>query len=340
VDAWDGGRLDLDQVGGALAVCDAEGLVWKSSPAARRIFAGMGITADDSPEYPHRLPPALWGELTMTPIGEAVQWEPEQGAPGVWLGVTRYHLGEDMGLLVMREFSDEAKVLAHRLHHQRLAITGGLVAGVAHDLRTAIGCILYNAESVLERGLDADRTPESLRDIRDAARHLRQTVDSLLAFASRGRPSAGPTRVSELLATLNALLQPRVREGRHSLVLDLRPRSLAVQANSIYVEQILANLLVNAMEASSRPLRMTVRCRDYEGALVRFRVSDDGPGIPEHLRNRIFEPFFTAKPTGSGLGLTMARSTAREMGGDLVLTDTDAGTTFDLFVPRAPDLAR
>ncbi|MFO0571423.1 MAG: ATP-binding protein [Polyangiaceae bacterium] len=103
------------------------------------------------------------------------------------------------------------------------------------------------------------------------------------------------------------------------------------------VEQMLVNLVMNAAEASSRPQRIDlVAVPDRErGSIVRVRVTDAGPGVPEELRDRVFEPFFTTKPKGTGIGLTTAREAARDLGGDLVLEDSDRGACFAVLLPMA-----
>jgi signal transduction histidine kinase len=121
------------------------------------------------------------------------------------------------------------------------------------------------------------------------------------------------------------------REKGHELRSQITPPSLTVRGNSILIDQIIVNLLVNAAEASTGPIHVLLECSravPSDPPRVRVSVADDGPGVPPSLRDSIFHPFFTTHSDGSGLGLTTAREAAREMGGDLVLETSERGARF------------
>jgi len=126
--------------------------------------------------------------------------------------------------------------------------------------------------------------------------------------------------------------------------------ALDVLAGDCRLEQALVNLIVNAAEADAGPLRIAVRCTTFERPLagpsvpsgplplargLRIDVQDDGPGIPENLHSRVFDPFYTTKADGTGLGLPMAREAMLACGGDLRVRPNRHGACFSIWVPRA-----
>ncbi|HEY3494963.1 MAG TPA: ATP-binding protein, partial [Polyangiaceae bacterium] len=155
----------------------------------------------------------------------------------------------------------------------------------------------------------------------------------LLGFAKLGPPVADDVVLSEVVGRACSLVRPMYRERGHELKSQVQP-SLRVRGNSILLDQIFVNLLVNAAEASREPIHVLLECEPLprgakdEPARVRISVSDDGPGVPPSLRESIFHPFFTTHTDGSGLGLTTAREAARDMGGDLFLEPTERGARF------------
>ena len=112
---------------------------------------------------------------------------------------------------------------------------------------------------------------------------------------------------------------------------------------SLGMPHIFINILMNAAQASREPVAVRVLSavderKDGAGRSareVRVVVSDDGPGIPAHVRPRLFDPFFSTKHGGSGIGLTLARQSARELGGDIRLLDSEKGASFEVKLPHA-----
>ena len=334
-----GTYLCLEDIGGAIAVCSAEGELLGATPSARALLARLGI---NPPSLPHKLPPSLWGEIAGTPLGEATEWRPAQPAGGACLGCTRYRLGDAHALLLMREVSEKQLVLSQRLHQQRLEATGRLVATIAHDLREPLASIVYNADVLATSNgrISPDLEREILAAIRAASDQLRGTVDGLLDFARLGPPVATEVCLPHVIDRVLGLLRPRFREGEHTVTHVVDPRTPWVRGNPLILEQILVNLVMNAVEAATGPTHIHIRVEpqalETDGCQVRITIEDDGPGVPPELRDRIFDPFYTSKPKGTGLGLTVAREAAEDLGGDLLLLASDRGARFQVRLPCEP----
>ncbi len=333
-DATDGQvtAIDLADVGGALATCDASGTVTGCSPSAWSLLSRLGL---DVPRLPAALPDGLWDVITSRPVGEAVQWR-SSGAWHLLLGCTRYALGADRWLLVMSEIGQKQEMLALRLHQQRLQALGRLVATTAHDLRSPLASIVFNGDVLASRmgDLSPERVRETAADIRLAASRLRSTIDCLLDYARIGPPMPIEVSIPELLTRLQSLLRPVLRAGGHQLVSEIARDAERVLGNPLAVEQIFVNLVLNSIEAARAPITVRVSS-SAQGKLLRVIVEDDGPGIRFEHRLQVFDPFFTTKPEGTGIGLSAAREAARDAGGDVLLVRWTDGAAFAVMLPAA-----
>lgn len=227
----------------------------------------------------------------------------------------------------------------------RLNTLGELAAGLAHELNQPLAAVLASAQAA--RRLLDDEPPDTTtaRDaLRQAADQARRAAD-VLARLRRGleRPSATSTLQPVLLseAARNALylLEPEFARRQVAPRLEAAPGELAVQAEPVALEQIIHNLLTNALQAleqvppGERSLALQVRQEGSRGTLA---VEDSGPGIPPEVLPRVFEPFFTTREHGLGLGLSLCESLAAGMGGDLsVLPRAPRGAAFTLRLPIA-----
>jgi signal transduction histidine kinase len=340
--SWNGSALTLAAFGAPVAVVDTLGRVVGLSPQARELLVSIGIAPNSSP-FP--LPESLWAELSVATEGDAIEWQPASGEPGAWLGCTRYSLGVDHSVILMRETSAKRAELHRRLHKQRLESTGRLIASIAHDVRSSVASILYNADWMASSSssLPTVELVDTVAEIQSAGRRLQSIVDRLLDFAKLGPPVSADISVREVLRRVTALVRPAYRGHDHTLVTRVHEDADSVRGNGLIIDQVLVNLLINASEASERGLTVTISTElahaTIDGAAVsgprqvRIIVEDDGPGIPDGVRARVFQPFFTTRPQGTGLGLTTAREAARDLGGDLVLEPSSGGARFVLSLP-------
>lgn len=340
--SWDGAAVRLEHLEAPVAVCDANGTVLGMSPRAFDLFEGLGI-GPRRPPFP--FPSSLWKALSEATRGAAIEWRPEDGERSACLGCTRYALGASHSIVLMQEVSAKRAQLMRRLHQQRLESTGRLVASISHDVRTALASILYNAD-FLHNAIDSlsrEEVVTTVRDVHIASRRLQAIVDRLLDFAKLGPPVTDDVSLEDVLRRVLALVRPIFRERCHTLKAKVQPEGAWVRGNALVIDQILVNLLVNAAEASSSPIDVSVDVRraaeDLDGRMpaMRVEVSDSGPGVPAAMRDTIFQPFFTTRTEGTGLGLTTSREAARELGGDLTLEPSDRGARFVLTLPGAAE---
>jgi signal transduction histidine kinase len=331
--------MHLSDLHAPVVVCSADGTVVNATDEARELLGRVHGSQPSSGQVPGE----LWEHLQAVPVGEAVDWRPPGNERSV-LGCTRYGFGEHY-LLLMKEVSHKHAALSRRMHSQRLEATGRLVASVAHELRNAVASIVYSAELLDLGGMDIPRETlsDTVVEMVAASRQLQSSVNSLLGYARLGPSVNVPVSLREVMTRAQGFLRSVYREGDRHLQVEIPVAADWVQGNTLIVEQIFVNLLLNAAEATSGPLLVRVQSdlAVPPGALpgtpmhVRVRVVDNGPGIPQRLRHSVFQPFFSTREQGTGLGLTIASEAAASLGGYLILEPpTVPGTCFAVYLPR------
>jgi two-component system sensor histidine kinase RegB len=220
---------------------------------------------------------------------------------------------------------------------ERMVALGTLAAGTAHELNTPLGTIAILAGELVDQ-LEGDRRTEAA-EIRAQVRRCKEIITSMLA------PRAGEFEEPEEFALDDAVARARTRwqkgrPGPHP-ELQISPEAIGatVRLPKLAFERAIENLLENAAEATEgRSTRMVRILLSREGEDLSLTVADNGVGVPEALRNRVGEPFFTTKGPGrgSGLGLYLARNVVERQGGEMsVISKEGEGTRVVLLVPAA-----
>jgi signal transduction histidine kinase len=208
-----------------------------------------------------------------------------------------------------------------------------LVSALAHEVKNPLGAIGLTVETL--RAGASPRDQEAIDVVASEVERLALLVDEL-RLVGGGPKRFVPERVlpGEAVASVLALLR-RTFEHRGLTLETSAPKDAPrVLVDPRALKQALLNLLLNAIEASPRGGTVTVRVV-AQGGRVRFEVEDQGPGVPEASRSRLFEPFVTTKEGGTGLGLALARLVAREHAGSLELVPSARGARFALELPAA-----
>lgn len=202
----------------------------------------------------------------------------------------------------------------------KLALLGQVAAGVAHEINQPVAAIRAYADNASEflRRQDAGSVQENLVTIATLTERIGHITGELRAFSRKAGASVGPTRLTEALDGALLLVGPRARRQGVTLQRPPEGQDFLVRANRVRLEQVLVNLLQNALEAlEGRPDGRVILALQDLGATVQIHVSDNGPGLSPDARARLFTPFHTSKPEGLGLGLVICRDIVTEFGGEL-----------------------
>lgn len=228
---------------------------------------------------------------------------------------------------------------------EKLAALGELTAGMAHEINNPMAVILGNLDVLTqELGERAEPVRQEIDLIIEQVYRVRDIIDSLLRYARPGDYAGWVETldVNDLLRDTLKLVDHLVREGEIEVRLDLAA-TCPVRIGLQDLQQVMVNLLVNAVHAigdSSGIIR--VSSRDWDGKGVALAVSDNGPGIPEALREKVFTPFFSTKDTGAGtgLGLSISYGLVRRYGGNITLESAPGeGTELCVWLLSEPEIS-
>jgi two-component system sensor kinase FixL len=227
----------------------------------------------------------------------------------------------------------------------RLNELGEMASTLAHELNqplSAIANYVQGSRRMLDR-LDAD-VPPALRGALDetAKQALRagDIIRHLREFVTRGDTDKEPEDIKNLIEEAGALALVGSRERGIKSVFDFSDEPGMVMADRVQIQQVLINLMRNAMEAmrDSESKELTVRTRPTEGGRMQVEVEDTGPGISEEIAPQLFQPFVTSKAHGMGIGLSISRRIIESHGGELtVIRNAFGGATFAFSLPVLPE---
>lgn len=221
------------------------------------------------------------------------------------------------------------------LESERLATIGRMASSISHDLRHSLATVVANAEFLAEARLDDHQRDELYREVRLAVDQMTEMLESFLEF-SRTREALRPSfgNLQEVLerALQNVRANP---EFSHIALVVNSDHDCEGWFDLRRLERAFQNLVINAFEAVSPDHgKVDVNLRRQAGS-IQFRVEDNGPGIPEDIRSRLFEPFVSSgKQYGTGLGLTVVQKIVEDHGGTVRVERTSAqGTVFLMTLP-------
>jgi two-component system NtrC family sensor kinase len=244
----------------------------------------------------------------------------------------------------------DRRVMAHQvIETGRLASIGELAAGIAHEINNPVAIMVQEAgwiDDLLGEGdpCSGENLEEIMRavgQIRTQGERCKEITYKLLSFARKTDPTILEVDLNEIVDEVIGLTSQKTRYANVRVETELSPDLPSVRASPSELQQVLLNLVNNAIDAIERPGgTVTVSTKTVEEDVV-LEVQDTGKGIPEANLGRIFDPFFTTKPVGrgTGLGLPICYGIVEKMGGRITVeSEIEQGTTFAVFIPReAPE---
>lgn len=218
-------------------------------------------------------------------------------------------------------------------HASRVNAMGEMASGMAHELAQPLTAILSQAQAGrhLARRGDVASLGTVLDDTVSQAQRAADILDRLRRWSKPNRAPSTPCALHDAAQSVQRLLALEAKIRGAEITLSLYDDPLFIDADPVELEQVVFNLVRNALDAADGA-RVTIRT-DVDGSMAILDVTDNGPGVPNDIKTRIFEPFVTGKPDGTGLGLALCQRLVEEMDGDIALLSDAAETTFRLSLP-------
>ncbi|MEM9074966.1 MAG: ATP-binding protein [Myxococcota bacterium] len=323
----------------AVVVLDDQDRVRTLNPAARTV---LGLSEASVGE---ELASVLSLPVLLERLGDA-----RGRSDGIFLEATSFEgrsidlLATPLGsekevLLVAEDVTDALRTKDRLIQTERLAAIGRMAAHVTHEVRNPLSSIGLNVEMLEDELAEGDNEARALmRAIHREVDRLTAITEEYLRLARLPQPHLEPDELSEMLESVALFVRREMETSNVELVLDVARDLPMVAYDEAQMRQALLNLLRNAREAmEGGVIRIVARAR---GEGVQLDVIDEGPGIAEDQRHRIFDLFFSTKERGSGLGLPLTKQIVAAHGGTIAcLAAEGGGTRFELWLPAAGAVA-
>jgi PAS domain S-box-containing protein len=258
------------------------------------------------------------------------------------------------GVAIIADITERKQMDQRLWEAQKMESIGLLAGGVAHDFNNLLMGILGNASMAMDSLGSPAKVREALQDVVRASERAAELTRQLLAYAGKGHFVVGPVDLSSLLRQMAPLIQSSIPR-KVGLVLNLAPGLPGIEADKAQLEQVAMNLIINAAEAIEGEGKVTVTTgirrvdaierrhfltdQELDGCYVALEVRDTGAGMDEETRRRIFDPFFSTKFLGRGLGLSATWGIVRRHRGAIRVNSAPGqGTTFQVLFPGAAEI--
>jgi two-component system sensor histidine kinase FlrB len=309
---------------GGVLVLDGAGEILECNPAARDLL-GEPLLAQCFAAVLHRAAAAGTG------VGAGGGAEHTELCSGRFVNISRRELDSGGEVVLLTDVTESHLMQVFLARQQRLLTLGELAAGLAHQIRTPLAAALLYASQMTLPGRSTEELARCAEKTAGSLKQLDRLVNDMLAFA-HGGAAREPVSVSAVLEQVAQWLRPALRRGIRLTIRTQAP-DLMVRANAPSLVSAVLNLATNALQAASADLDLELLGRRTAAGRAQIVVSDNGPGVPQQIRERIFEPFFTTRARGNGIGLAIVKSVVEAHHGSVCLAETARGATFIIELP-------
>ena len=316
-------ELLLNVLPGGIVVLDGEGIVNECNPAAEELL-GQTLLGQS------------WSEI----IQRAFAPRSDDGheislSDGRRVNISTCPLGSEPGQILLITDVTEMRRLQDRLsHQQRLAAMGETAASLAHQIRTPLASALLYASNLKRQHMSDGERLRVGEKIFSRLRHLEQLIKNMLLYARGVELDEEVFSAADLLLELKQILDTQLKATQTQFSWHDESRGMMLKGNHQMLLSGLVNLCVNAMQAMGTGGRLRIFADSVDSGHLEFRIVDNGPGIPVDKQNEIFNPFFTTRKEGTGLGLPVVAAIAKAHKGSIQLeSEAGCGCTFRLCLP-------
>lgn len=283
-------------------------------PAGVVVLDKRGVVSQCNPAAIDLLGEPLEGELWRDIIQRCFAPQLDDGheislQDGRRINMVTRSLEREPGQLILLTDMTETRELQRRLdRHRRLSEMGRMMSSLAHQIRTPLSAAMLYAGHLADSELSTQQIQRFAQKVVSRLNHLDQQVKDMLIFVKGDVKLTDTITMSQLMMELNSAADVPFRNTDSSFTVINEVPELCLQTNCESMVGALMNLVNNAMQSQPGPVDIVVTCRDGGEGCVQILVCDNGPGIDGEVLRHLHEPFFTTKPQGTGLGLSVVRA--------------------------------
>ena len=260
----------------------------------------------------------------------------------VLVGGATFDEGQDAVVAFVVDLTERKRAEAELAHANRVATMGQLTASIAHEVNQPIAALLTNAETAVRwlarQPPDLEKAIRSIDRIIGDGKRAADIVSRIRDFSKKAPARKEDLEINEAILEIMILTRAAMSEHGVLVKMQLSERLPHILGDRVQLQQVVLNLIMNAIEAMSevgeRSRELLISTSEAESGGVLVAVSDSGPGLPPASLARIFEPFYTTKAEGLGMGLSICRSIVEAHGGRLWVTPNEPhGAVFSVKLP-------
>lgn len=318
----------LEALPAAVVVLDGNDLIVDYNQAAEQL---LGLPLENE----------HWGSIWEGMRERVLRDASQEGATllpknGRLLSITERSLEQEPGRILVLVDVTETRQLQERLNHQeRLSAMGEMAAQLAHQIRTPLSSALLYTSHLARPDLDPAQRHRFSGRLRSRLQHVERQINDMLSFARNGVSSVESLLLSSLLSEFVRNCEPQLEAvGAVVILHDATDGNLTILGNRDALLGALNNLLSNALDHGATRIGLTLSLPEDDQEKALIRIIDNGEGVPADIRHRLFEPFFTTRSDGTGLGLAVVQNVLLHHQGEIELeTASESGATFRLLLP-------
>jgi len=251
------------------------------------------------------------------------------------ISISTCPLGEDPGQIILLTDVSETRELQEKLNqYQRLTALGEMAAGLAHQIRTPLATGLLVASQLKNTNCDANKRVEMVEKVMSHMRHLEGLVNDMLMFSRSEYGGDELVDVSQFIEAMKNDIEAQNLNFNINFTLKNEINNAVLVGNRSILLSAIQNIIVNAFQAAGAHGEVLVFTKSDFSSSIDICIVDNGPGIPDNVKEKIFEPFFTTRSQGTGLGLSIVQSIIRAHKGEVWLNST--GSKGSMFIVRLP----
>ena len=314
--------------------------ILKVLPAGVIVLDEDGIIQQHNPAATELLDVALLGQTWRSIVERVFRPRWDDGHDITLLGnrcvnISTQSLEAEGGQIILLKEVTETRNLQQQLDRlKRLSAMGDIASSLAHQVRTPLSTALLYASHLRNTDIGADSQTRFVNKLISRLRHMETIVEDMLLFARGGSFDSKPVLLTELLKDFLDSVESQLEQTATRLVVTNQAESAIVNVNKHALVSSLQNLLNNAIQASEHDLVVNISLAQVGEQKIEINFADNGPGIDESVRDKIFEPFYTTRSEGTGLGLAVVEAVIRSHGGKIKLSaPSGKGTCFQITLP-------
>ena len=305
-------------------------------PAGVVLTNKLNVIQESNPAADKFFKKKLLGKNWQQVIEENIEYQDGQDIHlknGNILSITRQQLDDSGEIILINDVTDTRMLQDLADRQKRLAAMGQMAAGLAHQLRTPLSSAVLYASQLIKTDLEPEHQSRAVSKIRTSLRYLEKLINDMLMYAKGGEFTDAPFSLNQLLLSFYSRMETRLKQTQSIIKIDNKVRSISLKGSMGSLVSVLSNVAENALDACQRNCIIKLEIYQQDQYLL-IVMKDNGPGLTVEQQKNIFEPFYTEKTNGTGLGLAVARTIAQAHKGDLFVKSViGQGCAFTLCLP-------